>query len=282
MKMNSRQRTDYRIAVTGSLLGMLQLFTASPALAESGPLGFGSSIFDEDLQSDRPDITEGTSAISPGHLQIEGGYTFTRERSGQRDEKSHSLPELLTRFGLLTDLELRLGLPTYEHTEDDSSDLSQEGLSDSSIGIKHEMYEESIKNPAVSVILETSLPTGSSELSADALEPAFKLLWSYSILESFGIAGNFNFSFPVEDETRYFVQGTTLAGSYSSGVFGYYMEYYGEFPSAEAPDSSAAHLLNGGLTYAVTDDFQLDARVGFGLNDEAPDLLAGSGFAIRF
>ena len=53
------------------------------------------------LESDRPDFTEGTCTIKPGRVQLESGYTYTREGSAK---ESHVFPELLLRagFGLNT------------------------------------------------------------------------------------------------------------------------------------------------------------------------------------
>ena len=48
------------------------------------------------------------------------------------------------------------------------------------------------------------------------------------------------------------------------------------------PDTELVHHVDGGLTWLVHQDFQLDAYVGFGLSDAAPDHFAGVGFAARF
>jgi len=38
----------------------------------------------------------------------------------------------------------------------------------------------------------------------------------------------------------------------------------------------------GGLVYFITKDFGADIRAGVGLNQQANDFLAGTGFAVRF
>jgi hypothetical protein len=40
--------------------------------------------------------------------------------------------------------------------------------------------------------------------------------------------------------------------------------------------------LNGGFTWLITENLQLDWRAGFGLNEEADDFFTGAGFGIRF
>ena len=61
---------------------------------------------------------------------------------------------------------------------------------------------------------------------------------------------------------------------------GAYVEYFGFYPNAEHSD--AAHTINGGLTYLINNNFQIDWRIGAGLNEEADDFFTGVGFAFRF
>lgn len=61
---------------------------------------------------------------------------------------------------------------------------------------------------------------------------------------------------------------------------GAYAEQFGFSPNAEGSDS--AHALNGSLTWLIGNNFQIDVRVGAGLNEEVRDFLAGVGFAWRY
>ena len=60
---------------------------------------------------------------------------------------------------------------------------------------------------------------------------------------------------------------------------GTYFEYFGFYPNAD--DMDAAHSMNGGFTYLITDNLQFDIRAGFGLNEEADDFFTGAGFSWR-
>ena len=70
-----------------------------------------------------------------------------------------------------------------------------------------------------------------------------------------------------------------MAASLTESI-GTYIEYFGAYPASDGEDAS--HVLNGGFTFLVNDNLQFDIRVGFGLNEQAPDLIAGAGFAVRF
>ena len=48
-----------------------------------------------------------------------------------------------------------------------------------------------------------------------------------------------------------------------------------------AASNAPEHYLDGGLTFLLTDDLQLDWRAGFGLNDASDDFFTGVGFVFR-
>jgi hypothetical protein len=62
--------------------------------------------------------------------------------------------------------------------------------------------------------------------------------------------------------------GYTLAFGYAiTDQLNCYVEPYGFLTN----NGEELHLVNGGFTYLVNDNFQLDLTGGFGLNEEAPD-----------
>ena len=85
---------------------------------------------DEPLVSDRPDFTESTGTIAPGHVQIEGG--ITRQEIGEED--SLSAGEILVRFGLGERLEARLGVGSWTRIEVPGDEL--DGFEDPTVGLK--------------------------------------------------------------------------------------------------------------------------------------------------
>ena len=225
----------------------------------------------ESMETDRPDFTEGTRTVQSGRYQLEAGYTYTYDHASGVRSEDHTFPEALLRVGLLSDLELRLAWEGYSIAND------VEGFSDTSLGIKHRMYDQDGLIPALSFIFETSIPTGESQVSADALQPSFKVLWAFDLTEQLAVAGNLNFDFPVEDNQRFYETAASFAVAYDAG----FIEYFGFYPSAEAPESTAIHFLNGGFTLPLGENFQFDVRAGFGLNSEAADFFSGAGFSYR-
>jgi hypothetical protein len=263
---------------------LLILFVTSLSAEETGPLGFGDAEFTQEMETDRPDFTEGALTISPGHFQIEGGYGFVYNDDEGTTSKEHVLPQLLLRVGLFEELELRLGWAGYVHKEEQSgeSETTQQGGSDVSVGIKHRLYSQGDYTPEISFIAEMRLPSGANAVTSDDVEPELKLIWAYEMNSDWSMAGNINFASPVEDDERSFETASsfTLAHSLTDRL-GAYAEYFGFYPNSEAPESTSTHYINGGFTLGVSDSLQFDALLGFGLNSEADDFFTGFGFATR-
>ena len=264
-----------------SILFFLLLILPLEGLAENdaGPLGFGNSQLKREMETDRPDFTEATSTIEPGHMQFEMGLSFTED--DESDTEEFGAPELLVRIGLLQDLELRFEWGGYRYIDDDANQTI-EGVSDLSVGFKHAIYEQGKYNPDVSLIIALKTPVGSNELTADEAEPALKLLLAYDIDEQFSLGSNINFTGPVEDGDRFFQQEVSLAlGIALTESLGSYLEFIGIYTNSDASSSKPLNSFSGGFTYALSQNLQLDIFSGFGISSRADDFFTGLGLSFR-
>ena len=75
-------------------------------------------------------------------------------------------------------------------------------------------------------------------------------------------------------------QSVTLAYSLTEKI-GAYTEWYAFFPHS-ADTAKPEHYFDGGFTYLVNNNFQLDIFAGLGLNRAADDYFVGTGAVIRF
>ncbi|MCH8147370.1 MAG: transporter [Planctomycetes bacterium] len=247
---------------------------------------------DEPLITDRPDFTESTDAVPAGHLQFELGYTFTYDREGKDRVRSHTAPEILLRIGAMENFEIRIGWEGYSWSDNQfegetrggrrvTRDDWSQGAHDLSLGIKYKFLEQDGWVPHFGVIAAMTVPSGSAGVSSGDVDPEVVLLWAYDVTDNFAVAGNVGFGMPNDDGDRFFQTSASLSGAFSlTEKLGAYIEYYGFYPSTE--DSDCAHFLNGGLTYLINNNFQIDWRIGAGLNEEADDFYTGVGFAWRF
>ena len=234
----------------------------------------------EEMETDRPDFTEGTRTILPNNIQIESGYTFTRNTKNNSSE--HTFPEFLARVGINELVELRLFWEGLSLTRLRAGDTTShdDGILDSSLGTKIRLIEND-NSFLLSTIIETTLPTGERNKSSDEFEPAIKLLWAYDLNKNTGIAGNLNANFAADDNgSLYFQPEASLAiETPLTETIASYLEYFAFFPVNQGIKSE--HYLNGGFTYSVTDNLQFDIRLGLGLSKNSDDLFTGVGFALK-
>ncbi len=264
----------------------------SETKTEVNIFGLEAAPIDEPLVTDRPDFTESTVTVPYGRMQLEGGYTFTYDSGDGIRTKDHTYPELLLRVGLVEDVELRLGWAGWSHTDESFRTETRGGRSirvtdgddggnDTSAGFKFHLLDQDGLVPDFGVITELSLPTGAGGQTSGDVDPVVKLLWAYDLTDDLGVAGNVNFAVPTSENGRFFETSASLSFGYAiTDRLGSYVEYFGFYPSDR--NQADTHFLNGGFTYLITDNLQIDVRAGLGLNDEADDFFTGAGFAIRF
>ncbi len=254
-----------------------RILVAAAVLALAFPVASSAQEADP-IITDRPDFTESASTVSPGRFQFELGYTFTR--AGQEDR--HNFGELLARVGILTWLEGRLGLNSFSQLRAPGAD--REGLEDLTISAKAVLYRKpevsSAAVPQVALLFGADLPTGESGFGSTELQPGVKLAFDFELTARLNLGSNLGWAYLFSDDQR-FHQGV------GSVVFGYsisdplttYVEWYGLFPENRGGGSN--HYVNGGLAWLLGPNFQLDWRIGAGLQDPDPNWFTGAGLSFR-
>jgi hypothetical protein len=231
---------------------LLSLTLAGPAAAQ------------EPLVTDRPDFTESASAVERGHAQLEGGATLT-DKDG---ENQVALGEVLVRVGVAPRLELRVAGNSYVASDGEG------GFEDAGLGLKLVIVENT------ALLAGTSVPTGSSGVGSDAWDPEVRLAHQRA-LGDLAVGANVGwFSSKSEGDRRHGGLASLALGIPLSDRDGVFLEAYGL--AAEGTGGEEAYV-DGGLTRLLSDDFQLDARVGIGIaGDDAADWYVGVGAARRW
>ena len=256
----------------------------------------GGPDFGEPLVTDRPDFTESAVAVGRGVVQVEFGYTFTERKSDGVTVRTQTAGEQLLRAGFYADwLEFRLGMVpgglddfdfaiplAFEQIKSGGVSTSTAGITDLYAGFKIALFPQEGNLPEMAVLPQVNIPTGSASFSSDRYEPGVNLVYGWALDESVSMAGSTQVNRRIDDDRRgypEYAQSWALARGLSETVTAF-AEWYAFFPRGSDLAQSEQYI-NGGLAWAITDDFQLDIRVGFGLNDESDDFFIGSGFSIR-
>ena len=238
----------------------------------------------EPLVADRPDFTEGTSTVGVGVAHIEFGYTFGLDRADGTTANVHSLGEPLLRVGLLADwLEVRVGAgPVAQRTEQAGSRMNEAGLEDLYLGVKLSLSEQNGVIPALGILPQTTVPTGSEAFSDGEVLPGVNLMYAWDLTETFSLSGSTQANRAAGDSgSGYLEWAQSLSGGLGLGDrHGLYGEWFA-IVHEESEGRWTEHYLDSGLTWLITDDLQWDIRAGFGLNESAEDLFFGTGLAVR-
>lgn len=269
--------------ITHVLVGLAFLLLPSlvPAFAQEAP----------ELITDRPDQTESSVVVPPGSIQIELGWTMTRDDvDGVRFESSE-VPGTLLRIGLAEAVELRIGWTGWvdEEVRASGSTLGVDGLGDAELGAKIHLRSENGGAPEMALLIGTSVPVGDGELTSDRFDPSLRLLLSHSLSDRIDLGYNVGLAFDtvVDDPTGSEDVRSTLSNYIYTVAMGFgltdrlgaFVEFYGEIPASAS--GGPAHSFDSGLTYLLCPNLQLDLAAGLGLSEAADDWFVGLGLSVR-
>jgi hypothetical protein len=284
-----------RIAILFFALCCL-LATASVATADGRGTLFawtsssepGGPDLSKPLVTDRPDFTESPVTVGQGVVQLETGYTFTRDDQAGIRTDTHSFPESLLRVGAFADwFEFRLEWNyLVERTRAVQLSNTNSGAEDLTLAAKIALTPQDQMLPETGIILEMSVPTGGEVFTANEVLPGVNYCYDWNLTkdEKWTLGGSSAFNGNTDDETAdtytQFSQSLSLGHSWTERV-GSYAEWYVLSPIG-ADTNHTQNYFNGGFTVLINNDVQWDIRAGVGLNEAADDFFAGSGISIRY
>ena len=234
--------------------------------------------------TDRPDKTESTSIVPRGFAQLEAGWSLETVEAAGTSLHRHTVPGLLARVGVLGALEARVGFAGLQLTNQGTPG-GEEGLGDMELGFKYRLASARGPLPDVAVIAAVSVPTGADGVTSGRVDPTVLLVVSRPLSDRVSVGTNLGSSWTTTDDGR---GGRTtlvdLTYTLSFGValsdrVGTFAETFGSVP---AGDGAPAHHLDGGVTFLVRDNVQLDLSVGRGIaGGGASDWFVGAGVSVR-
>jgi len=245
------------------------------------------------IATDRPGYSDSYAVMARGFTNLEAGYTFTYDREGHTRSKNHTVGEFSLRTGLTDNFELRVKWGGYSLTDAvyrGESPYSgrrvtleehDDGGTDMSVGFKTQLLKQDGLVPNLSIIPAISLPTGTNSKSTNDVDPEVRLAWNYALTDKWQIYGVGVAAVVSDSDGRFFQSAASLATYYQfTKNLGGFVEYYGVYPAGRGVDCQ--HAIDFGPVILVNDNFQIDIRAGFGLNEQAPDFFCGIGFGWRF
>lgn len=211
----------------------------------------------QEIVADRPDQTESSTTIPLKSFQMEFGFGS----GNYNNEKILLIPSSLLRYGLWNGIELRLAEQVARIAKNANSE-NKLGLSDMELGLKIQILKNENINTQLAIVSHFVIPTGTSDLTNIYFGTINKLAVSHSLTEHLDLGYNLGYNYlglGKGDLTYSLALGIGL-----SDKIGMYLETYGEYSDLRQINSN----LDGGFTYLLKKNLQLDFSIGIGINQK--------------
>jgi hypothetical protein len=229
------------------------------------------------LSTDRPDITESAYSVDRGHFQIESDLArYTRDG----DDGEWSLGQLNLKYGVLDQVDVQLvvqtvaGAPTEE-----GHDF---GFGDTALRVKINLFGNDSGPAALALMPWIGAPTGAAR-GSEAVEGGLIVPFAFELPLDFSgalmVEGDV-INNDLDDDYHFELVTTQTVSREVAGGLGAFLEAVQVYSTE--PDVGYAVLFDGGLSYLVTEFFQLDAGGGFGVTEAAPDWFTFTGGSAKF
>ena len=218
----------------------------------------------EKIVTDRPDQTESPYTVPKNWFQSETGFNVEKDRNGFR---SFLHPTILNKYGISNRFELRL-ITEWASVETplpgDGKEIHS-GMQPIVIGGKVRFFEEKGWRPKTSLILHASIPHAASRIFRQSrMAPAVVLTMQNSLSKNIGLGYNVGAEWDGESNGPTWI--ITLTSGFDLGERWYlYAEIFNFLKDGEHPLNN----VDGGVSYTISNNTQVDFSYGYGLNPHA-------------
>jgi outer membrane putative beta-barrel porin/alpha-amylase len=235
----------------------------------------------QEIDPDRPELTESAKLVPRGSVQLESGVAYSREhRGGLATERTFEV-EADLRIGVSRDIELNLGwspLVRVRGPEDDT------GIGDVSLGVRYrfvEGIEDELWPPYLAVKAFAKLPAAEEPRGTGRPDFGLLLLASFELPHEFELEVNVGAA--AIGQTRpndYLPQAiatASLSRELTRSLLGFLELLFNTRDERDGRDQLA---VNVGLVYRLTRTLAIDAGVQTSLVGQGPDYVVRTGLSM--
>ena len=247
--------------------------------------------FMRDMSTDRPDKTESAYTVDAGHYQAELSFIdYVYDRHNPEGEEKNvdtfSVVPMNLKAGLTNNVDFQLVMNPYirERTEENSEVERKKGFGDIQARVKINFLGNDGGKTAFAMMPFIKFPTNTDNLGNNAIEGGifFPLAVELPGEWSMGLMTEFDFNEDPENDDNYltnFINSITF-GHQIFGDLNGYIEFFSNITDGNR--SGWIGTVDTGLTYALTEDIQLDAGINIGVTRSADDLNPFLGCSVRY
>ncbi len=271
------------------------VFTFSNVTIAQVPLPFASErhtffrsseTTEDEIETDRDSFTPATSVVGIGNFVFESAYSFIDNRSVP---ETHSLPEVICRYGITKNLELRFGY-NYEIGGVGSpitGNAPEHGVGATELeresiilyGTKVWMTEQDEWLPSSSILVQGHTPVQGENTRTNL---------SVSHVVGWQLNNNWRWDSAIRYGTGSFEEDRFNTWSPSTVIkipvgekWKIHAEYF-SVSTAGRETETTQHFFSPGGHYLITPNLEVGVRVGWGLNEQAPNFFSNLGCGLRF
>lgn len=244
-----------------------------------------------EIETDRDSFSPATTLVAPSKTIVESAWSLIDNRDVA---ETHSLPELVIRYGASDWLELRFG--TNYEIGGESSDVSGsegtlgEGLLEEdesrleeeanvSFGLKIDITDQSSWVPDSAVILNGITPTSGRE-TATRFVGTYVFGWELENGWVWDTAIRYGTSGSGEESTESWAPSSVVKIPMTEKTKAH-VEYFSIF--IDGPErETEKHYISPGIHHLINENFEVGIRVGWGLNQDAANFFSNIGFGWQF
>jgi Putative MetA-pathway of phenol degradation len=239
-----------------------------------------------EMSTDRPDQTESPYTVDAGHVQLEMDIvSFTHDHTGGETVEEWNFAPLNFKVGLLPNVDVQFVLGGWIRSEtrrDGELKQTASGIGDLTVRVKANFWGNDGGPTAMGVMPFVKFPLKSDAIGNDEIEGGLILpfAWNLSGRLHLGLMTEIDRLADEEGGGHHFewINSVTLGADITDRLGA-----YAEFAAVLAEGGGEwTGQIDTGVTYALTDDIQLDAGCNFGVTETAPDYQPFVGLSIRF
>jgi hypothetical protein len=246
----------------------------------------GSTWSTEEIETDRDSFTPATSLAGQQRWILESAYSFIDNR---RVYDTHSLPELLVRYGVTERMEWRFGTnyeiggagnPISANVADDLPDEPMlEEETNVSYGLKYGMTNQFGWLPKSSLLVVGYTPVAGEQTKTN-LGLVYVGGWTFANRWMLDGAMRYTTGGFEGDDFNVWSPSTVLKVP-AGERWKTHVEYFGVFSQGRERET-VQHFISPGAHYLIHRNLEIGSRFGWGIGEDSPNFFVNIGGGIRF
>ena len=224
----------------------------------------------QQIQTDRPTETEGPNAVAVHQLQVESGFSFEKKE----DKKTFEIPEVVLRYGIFKNMELRVEAAMQT---DNEADNKVYGIKPAVAGIKYHLLDHKGLLPDMGLLVRVSIPwLADNPYQKPKYSPEVRMLFQHELSKSIHVGYNAGVHWLPDSGAPEYIY--TLSADHALFKnFKLVFETYGFTQSRHHAQNSA----DIAVLLIVNRDLQLDLIAGSGIMHAQSEKFAEIGLSFR-